>query len=117
MKRIALVLGLAISVTAGADDVRVAVAANFTAPAKQIAQHFERDTGHKATLSFGGTGKLYAQIRNGAPFDVMLAGDDTTPARLEAEGAHLPERASPTPQAASCSGRPGPALSMTRVRC
>ncbi|MBP6638379.1 MAG: molybdate ABC transporter substrate-binding protein [Sulfuritalea sp.] len=89
MKRIALVLGLAISVTAGADDVRVAVAANFTAPAKQIAQHFERDTGHKATLSFGGTGKLYAQIRNGAPFDVMLAGDDTTPARLEAEGVAL----------------------------
>ncbi|MBK8760576.1 MAG: molybdate ABC transporter substrate-binding protein [Sulfuritalea sp.] len=89
MKRNALVLGLAMSATAQAGDVQVAVAANFMAPAKQIAQHFERDTGHKATLSFGGTGKLYAQIRNGAPFDVMLAGDDTTPARLEAEGGAL----------------------------
>lgn len=87
MKRNALVLGLVISATAQAGDVQVAVAANFMAPAKQIAQHFERDTGHKARLSFGGTGKLYAQIANGAPFDVMLAGDDTTPARLEAEGA------------------------------
>ncbi len=70
-----------------ADEVQVAVAANFTAPAKQIAADFEKDTGHQAMLSFGATGKFYAQIRNGAPFEVLLAADDETPARLEKEGA------------------------------
>ena len=73
--------------TAHADEVQVAVAANFTAPAKLLAAAFAKDSGHKAQLSFGGTGKFYAQIRNGAPFEVLLAADDTTPARLEAEGA------------------------------
>lgn len=73
--------------TAQAAEVRVAVAANFTAPMRQIAQAFERDTGHKAVLSFGATGAFYAQIRNGAPFDVFLSADDTTPARLVSEGA------------------------------
>lgn len=73
--------------TALADEVQVAVAANFTAPAKLIAADFERATGHKAALSFGATGKFYAQIRNGAPFEVLLAADDTTPAKLETEGA------------------------------
>ena len=70
-----------------ADDVQVAVAANFTAPMKLIAAAFEKDTGHKAVLSFGATGKFYAQITNGAPFDAFLAADDETPARLEKEGA------------------------------
>jgi len=73
-----------------ADEVQVAVAANFTAPAKLIAAGFEKQTGHKATLSFGGTGKFYAQIRNGAPFEVLLAADDETPAKLEKEGAAIP---------------------------
>lgn len=72
---------------AHADDVQVAVAANFAAPAKRIAAEFEQATGHKAQLSFGATGKFYAQIRNGAPFEVLLSADDTTPARLEQEGA------------------------------
>ncbi len=72
---------------ARADQVQVAVAANFTAPARQIAFDFERETGHKAQLAFGATGKFYAQIRNGAPFEVLLAADDDTPARLEREGA------------------------------
>ena len=70
-----------------ADEVQVAVAANFTAPMKLIAAAFEKDTGHKAVLTFGATGKFYAQITNGAPFDVFLAADDETPARLEKEGA------------------------------
>lgn len=73
--------------TARADAVQVAVAANFTAPAKLIAADFERDTGHKALLAFGATGKFYAQIRNGAPFEALLAADDDIPARLEREGA------------------------------
>ena len=70
-----------------ANELRVAVAANFAAPMQRIAVDFERDSGHKAVLSFGGTGKFYAQIKNGAPFDVFLSADDTTPAKLEAEGA------------------------------
>lgn len=78
------------SVPALGADVRVAVAANFTAPMKQIAESFERDTGHKAILAFGSTGSLYAQIRNGAPFDLLLSADASTPERLEAEGLSVP---------------------------
>ena len=69
-----------------ADEIHVAVAANFTTPMQIISVLFERDTGHKLTLSFGATGKFYAQIVNGAPFDVFLAADDETPAKLEKEG-------------------------------
>lgn len=74
---------------AGADELQVAVAANFTAPIKALAPEFEKATGHKLQLSFGSTGKFYAQIRNGAPFEVLLAADETTPARLVEEGAAL----------------------------
>lgn len=69
-----------------AAEVSVAVAANFAAPMKKIAQDFERQTGHRATLAFGSTGQFYAQIRNGAPFGIFLAADDETPARIEREG-------------------------------
>lgn len=81
-----LVAGLALSFAAHAGEVQVAVAANFTAPMEKLAPMFAADTGHKAVLSFGSTGKFYAQIRNGAPFEVLLAADDETPARLEREG-------------------------------
>lgn len=63
----------------------MAVASNFTAPMQKIAAQFERDTGHKAVLSFGATGKFYAQIANGAPFGVLLAADDTTPEKIGKE--------------------------------
>ena len=69
-----------------AAKVSVAVAANFTAPMNKIAAAFERDTGYRARLAFGATGKFYAQIKNGAPFEVLLAADEATPARLEKEG-------------------------------
>jgi molybdate transport system substrate-binding protein len=72
--------------SAQAGEVQAAVAANVMAPMQRIAADFERDTGHRAVLTAGSTGKLYAQIVNGAPFDVFLAADDATPARLEAEG-------------------------------
>ena len=72
--------------TTQAGEVAVAVAANFSAPMQKIAKAFEQDTGHKAQLAFGATGKFYAQIKNGAPFAVFLAADDETPARLEKEG-------------------------------
>jgi molybdate transport system substrate-binding protein len=84
---IALLCCACLNHAARADEVPVAVAANFAAPAKLIAADFDKDTGHKALLAFGPTGRLYAQIRNGAPFEVLLAADDETPARLEKEGA------------------------------
>ncbi|UOD50993.1 molybdate ABC transporter substrate-binding protein [Orrella daihaiensis] len=71
---------------ASADQVLVAVASNFTAPMQMIAAEFERDTGYQAKLSFGATGQFYAQINNGAPFEVLLAADTKTPAKLEDEG-------------------------------
>ncbi len=77
---------LTVALSAHAGEVSVAVAANFTAPMQKIANLFEQDTGHKATLAFGSTGRLYAQIKNGAPFDVLLSADDETPAKLAKEG-------------------------------
>jgi len=72
---------------AQADDISVAVAANFTAPMQQIAAAFEKDTGHKVVAAYGSTGKFYAQIKNGAPFEVLLAADDETPTKLIQENA------------------------------
>ncbi len=85
--RLLSVLFALVAPGAFAADVQVAVAANFTAPMQKIAAEFARETGHQALLSFGATGKFYAQIKNGAPFQVLLAADEATPAKLEQEGA------------------------------
>lgn len=85
MRSLIVGFGLACGGMAMAAEVSVAVAANFTAPMQKIAQMFEQDTGHKAVLAFGSTGNLYAQIKNGAPFQILLAADDETPARIEKE--------------------------------
>lgn len=69
-----------------ADEVQVAVAANFSAPLKVIGERFAQDTGHHLVIASGATGQLYTQIKNGAPFAVFLAADDSTPAKLESEG-------------------------------
>jgi molybdate transport system substrate-binding protein len=69
-----------------AAEVQVAVAANFTEPAKEITRRFKARTGHAATLSFGASGQFYAQIANGAPFQVLLSADAERPRRAEAEG-------------------------------
>lgn len=91
MKRLLLpFLALAPASALFAGEVQVAVAANFTVPMQQIAAEFEKDRGHKAVLSFGATGKFFAQIANGAPFEVFLAADDNTPAKLEKEGFVVP---------------------------
>lgn len=87
---LALTAALAFTTLARADVVQVAVAANFTAPARALAEVFARTTGHEAKLSFGATGAFYTQIKNGAPFDVLLAADDERPARLEKEGDTVP---------------------------
>lgn len=87
MKNLLLTAFLSVAaVLAHAGETQVAVAANFAKPVEQIAADFERDTGHKAIIVIGSTGKLYAQIVNGAPFEILLAADDETPAKLEKEG-------------------------------
>lgn len=73
-----------------ADEIRVAVASNFAGTMQQIAGRFEARTGHKVTLAFGSTGKHYAQIKNGAPFDAFFAADVKRPELLEREGVALP---------------------------
>ena len=85
MRRVSLAIltWLALVHAAWAAEVQVAVAANFTAPMQRLAQLFEQQTGHKVVASYGSTGKLAAQIQNGAPFEVFLAADDETPAKLE----------------------------------
>lgn len=84
---LSLLAAIGLVAPALADEVKIAVAANFAAPVKKIAADFEADTGHKVVISTGSTGAFYAQIRNGAPFEVFLAADDETPAKIEAEGA------------------------------
>lgn len=69
-----------------AGQTNVAVAANFTGAAKEIARAFEETTGHEAILSFGSTGKLYTQITQDAPFEVFLAADAARPEKLTEEG-------------------------------
>lgn len=87
LRNTALTAGLILAaLPAYADKINVAVAANFTAPMEEIASVFEKETGHQLNLVFGSTGKLYAQIKNGAPFDVLLSADDSTPTKLEKEG-------------------------------
>ncbi|OQX04717.1 MAG: molybdate ABC transporter substrate-binding protein [Thiothrix lacustris] len=83
-------LGLAITLSfsvasAWAEDVPVAVAANFTKPMEKIAADFEKATGNKAVLSFGATGKFVEQIKNGAPFQILVSADQKSPIKLEKE--------------------------------
>ncbi len=87
---LAALLGCFIVGSALADEVQVAVAANFTAPIQAIAVDFEKDTGHKLIAAYGATGQFYTQIKNGAPFEVFLAADDSTPEKLEQEGDIVP---------------------------
>jgi len=74
------------SAQALAGSVNVAVAANFTEPAKEIAAAFKAKTGHDAVLSSGASGQFYTQIKQNAPFGIMLSADDERPRKLVAEG-------------------------------
>ncbi|MGI9218681.1 MAG: molybdate ABC transporter substrate-binding protein [Hydrogenophaga sp.] len=71
---------------AHAAEAQVAVAANFAEPMKAIAAVLQKTTGHTLKVTLGSTGKLYAQISNGAPFDMLLAADTKIPEKLEADG-------------------------------
>lgn len=77
---------VALSMACSADVVRVAVAANFMQPMQALGEHFTAASGHELRLSFGSSGAFYAQISNGAPFDILLSADRAIPERLEREG-------------------------------
>lgn len=86
---IRLMLALSLLMAAGtttAGDVRLAIAANFHDAAERLATQFTETTGHSTRISYGSTGKLYAQIRHGAPFDVFLAADTERPQLMEQNG-------------------------------
>lgn len=72
-----------------ADEIRVAAASNFSGAITTLSLQFEENTGHKVTLIFGSSGKHYAQIKNGAPFDVFFSADLQRPELLEQEGIAL----------------------------
>ncbi len=73
-----------------ADELRVAVASNFLLPVKELSKEFEKNTANKVVVISASTGKLYAQIKQGAPFDVLLAADSLRPELLEKEGIGVP---------------------------
>ncbi|MFA6904261.1 MAG: molybdate ABC transporter substrate-binding protein [Gallionellaceae bacterium] len=77
---------ISLSMPACAAEVSAAVAANFAAPMERIAALFRKESGHSVKLTTAASGKLYAQIRGGAPFDVFLSADEELPKRLLQEG-------------------------------
>lgn len=88
-----LLIALGILVLAAASQagqVKVAVAANFSAPIREIAKAFEADSGHQVVATLAATGDLYSQINNGAPFEVLLSADSATAGKLEQQGAIVP---------------------------
>jgi molybdate transport system substrate-binding protein len=87
---LACVLAAITPTLALAAEAQVAVAANFAEPIKAIAAVLQKTTGHTIKVTLGATGKLYAQIKNGAPFDVLLSADTATPEKLEKEGLGQP---------------------------
>ena len=69
-----------------AEQVLVAVAANFVPPFREVAMEFEKATGHNVQVASGSSGNFYAQVKNGAPFDVFFSADNERPKLLEDEG-------------------------------
>jgi molybdate transport system substrate-binding protein len=85
-----LFLALALRAPAQADQTNIAVAANFTEAAKEIAAAFKAKTGHEASLSFGSSGQLYTQITQEAPFQVFLSADEARPKKAIEDGYAVP---------------------------
>jgi molybdate transport system substrate-binding protein len=79
-------LALLNAVSVRADEALVAAAANFAGAVEAIGAEFTKETGHTLRITTGSTGKLYAQISEGAPFTILLSADAKTPAKLEQEG-------------------------------
>lgn len=81
-----VLLSCLFSLSVGAQTIYIAVASNFIKPTKQIIAKFEQETGHKVNVSFGSSGKLYAQIMHGAPFSLFLSADQDKPQKLVSQG-------------------------------
>ena len=77
---------MVLPVPADAAEIRIAVASNFRPAMQAIARQFETQTGHEVILIFGSTGKQFAQIQHGAPFDAFFAADSQRPTQLEQDG-------------------------------
>ncbi len=88
MKPLTIILlsTLLCATSAEAEEVKLAIAANFTDVARILTERFEQQTGHTTKISYGSTGKLYSQIEHGAPFEVFLAADRERPQKAENEG-------------------------------
>lgn len=87
---LSLIVAVSTTVATGAEDIRIAVASNFAGTIERLAEKFESRTGNRITISVGSSGKHYAQIVNGAPFDLFFSADTRRPERLEEEGIALP---------------------------
>jgi molybdate transport system substrate-binding protein len=83
---LSLVLLVLVVTPALGEQVLVAVAANFVPPFREVATEFEKATGHNVQIAAGSSGNFYAQIKNGAPFDVFFSADNERPKLLEEEG-------------------------------
>lgn len=85
-KNILILLGILLVSSAGAEQLTIAVASNFARPAQVLAEEFESTSGRPVRVTIASTGKLYAQIVNGAPFDILFAADEVRPLLLEKSG-------------------------------
>ncbi len=90
-KLVLSLLGTLLAAQVHAAEVKVAVAANFAKTLEDITAQFEKDTGHKVLATPGATGKFYAQIVNGAPFEILISADDETPRKLAKEAKAIAE--------------------------
>ena len=86
MRLLTLSLCAVLSLTAQAETVLVAVASDFTKPMTEIAAAFEKTTGHHVNLAFGSSGKAFAQIQSGAPYEIYLSASEKYPIELEKSG-------------------------------
>lgn len=84
-------IALLLPLSSFAAEVSVAVASNFTAPMKAISEKFEKQTGHSVVASFGSSGKFFAQISHGAPYDIFLSADQEKAKALEEKGLAVSE--------------------------
>jgi molybdate transport system substrate-binding protein len=88
--RLVFLFLLIIAGNSSAEGLKIAAAANFTAPMRELVTRFAASTGHQAVVSYGSTGKLYTQIIHGAPYHLFLAADQARPLRLHREGLGQP---------------------------
>ena len=108
----AALLTLFVATTAAAQSLTVAAASDLQPVLPEIAKRFEKEMKIPVRTTFGSSGNFFAQIENGAPFDLFLSADVEYPGRLEDDGLPSEARGLNTRSAASCSG-PGKTATST----